>query len=266
MGESVERLNAEYLWKVGNYLSTVCPAASRYAVFNMERMLLKDDQVKRNAGTDFGAKRQKMFCHHCGNIWQAGNHRVRIKPCPRANKNLKRLLRREINQPWNLTKQEKKRISSFKKSTNKIVYTCFSCRKTTVFPGNKKAKIPESVQNTSTMTLPSMIFKTPKNKKRDINAGLSISACSSDRDASISSLCQSAVKNTAEQPKFSTPFTTKTATTPQSLTFKTPTSGSPVDKSSSIKKSKYSHLCKALQKGAKKPNTKTTLAAFLNSL
>lgn len=268
MDESVERLTAEYLWKIGNQVSAICPAASRYFVFSMERRLLKDDQV-----ANFGAKRQKMFCNHCGSIWQPRNHRVRIKPCPVSSKNIRKLLRCKRDQLWNLTKQQKKKILTFEKSTNKIVYQCFSCKKRTVFQGNKKAKVPESVQNISAMTLPSLIFKTPKNKKHDINAGLFIPNSAQQMspsclDASISSLCQSVEKNFTEEAKFSTPFITKTATTPQSLTFKTPSSCSSVDlvKSSSIKKSKHSHLCRALQKETKKVNPKGNLSLFLSSL
>lgn len=268
MDESVERLTVEYLWKIANHFSESCPAASRHYVLCMARRLLKDDQV-----ANFGAKRQKMFCNHCGSIWKPGNHRVRIKPCPVAGKNMRKLLRRKRDQPWNLTKQEKKKILTFEKSTNKIVYECFICKKRTVFKGDKKAKVPESVQNISAMTLPSLIFKTPKNKKRDINAGLFIpnsaqQVSPSCSDASISSPCQSVEKNFAEEAKFSTPFVTKTATTPQSLTFKTPSSCSSVDlvKSSSIKKSKHSHLCRALQKETKKVNPKGNLSLFLSSL
>lgn len=142
---------------IAERLATTCPAASRYVLSNLER----NDNFKCS-----GIK-SHQYCKYCGSLWIPGNHKVQIQPI-QSNRYMKKLLKREEKQPWRLNNQQKKKLRKLKNSTNKIIYTCDSCKKTTKFPGLKKYCMRKGKKKLS------FPIQKIKRKKRELNAGLFI--------------------------------------------------------------------------------------------
>jgi len=155
----------DHLWKIGHKLSTTCPAASRYYMFNLKRYLSHNPTLQIK-GTK---SKSKKFCNYCGSLWSPENFRVKIQPPPSKNNHIKKLLKWDALQPWKLNNCQRKKLLKFKESTSKIVYYCFICKKSMKYPGFKRKMQSSTIRN-SLYTLPSNI----KPNKVDLNAGLFI--------------------------------------------------------------------------------------------
>ncbi|GFU49180.1 uncharacterized protein NPIL_261631 [Nephila pilipes] len=151
---------AQYLWTIANQLSTTCPAASRYYMSNLKRNVDNESRLLKKE------IEPSQYCKYCGCIWNPTNHKVRIHPIPSPNCHLKKLLKLEEEYPWRLNNKQKKKLKKFKRSTNKIIYTCNICKKTTAFSGSKKYIIKKPFR--------APVIPKVKRKKGDLNAGLFI--------------------------------------------------------------------------------------------
>ncbi|KFM69752.1 hypothetical protein X975_14693, partial [Stegodyphus mimosarum] len=159
----VDELTAKHLWNIGNLLSTTCPAASRFYMFSLERKLIHDPDLFHKK-----TKRSFLFCNHCGSLWSSENHRVHIQAPSFPNRHIKKLLRYERDSPWKLNNHQKRKLRKFKEATSKIIYSCFSCKKKTLFQGIKRTRCASSNILTST---PVPVIKY---KKANFTAGLFI--------------------------------------------------------------------------------------------
>ncbi|GIY36449.1 uncharacterized protein CDAR_561291 [Caerostris darwini] len=152
---------AQFLWNVTNKLSTTCPAASRFYMSNLKTLDKESKFLKKEI-------KPCQYCKHCGSLWIPGNHKIRIQSVPHPNAHIKKLLKWEQEESWKLNTQQKKKLKKFRETTNKIIYTCNTCKKTTTFPGLKKYSTKDK----------NISFSTPvpkiKLKKGDLNAGLFI--------------------------------------------------------------------------------------------
>ncbi|XP_035229020.1 UPF0711 protein C18orf21 homolog isoform X2 [Stegodyphus dumicola] len=159
----VDELTAKHLWNIGNLLSTTCPAASRFYMFSMERKLIHDPDLFHKK-----TKRSFLFCNHCGSLWSPENHRVRIRAPSFPNRHIRKLLQYERDSPWKLNNHQKRKLRKFKEATSKIIYSCFSCKKKTIFQGIKRKRCASSNILTST-PVPVIKYKTG-----NLSAGLFI--------------------------------------------------------------------------------------------
>ncbi|GFR31946.1 hypothetical protein TNCT_320401 [Trichonephila clavata] len=156
---------AHYLWTIAKQLSSSCPAASRHYMLSL----------KRNSDAELrvldGRIKPYQFCKYCGSIWTPGNHKVKIQPIPPPNCHIKKLLKIEEQNPWKLNLRQRRKLKTFRKSTNKIVYACNICNKTSKFQGLKKCS--NQMKNTIPK-IPSVRISKVHRKKGDLNAGLFI--------------------------------------------------------------------------------------------
>ncbi|GFY67450.1 hypothetical protein TNIN_322541 [Trichonephila inaurata madagascariensis] len=153
---------AQYLWTIAKRLTTECPAASRHYMFNLKRNLIMEPNLL------YGRIKPYQYCKYCGSVWTPGNHKVKIQPIPPPNCHIKKLLKCEEQNRWRLNLQQKRKLKQFRQSTNKIIYTCNICKKTSKFKGLKKCS------NQMKNITHSIRISTVKRKKGDINAGLFI--------------------------------------------------------------------------------------------
>lgn len=161
---SVREKSAEYLWKIGNFLSNSCPPASRFYMSTLYKSLQGFPDLLKNR-----TKISTAYCHYCGAEWNSDSCKIRIRHRMRHNKHIKKLLQLEKCGVWRLNNQQKQKLRRFRESTNKTVYRCFACRKTTIFAGTKSNSSRLNISaNTSTP-----VSKLKLNKS-DLNAGLFI--------------------------------------------------------------------------------------------
>lgn len=64
---------------------------------------------------------EKLYCHHCGSVWNLENSNVGVQARPRRNRHIKFLQKLETSQPWKLNNKQKQKLKKFYESTSKIV-------------------------------------------------------------------------------------------------------------------------------------------------
>ncbi|KAG8200348.1 hypothetical protein JTE90_028530 [Oedothorax gibbosus] len=247
--EPVGELTANYQWTIANRLAATCPAASRFYLSNLERSLTVNPKLLKK-----DIKRSFSYCNHCGNLWQPGNHHVRVCPPSSKNNHIKKLLKWEAENPWRLNNRQKKKLRKFNESTSKIVYTCNVCKKTSKFSGLTKQ--PRSVK---------VSFTTPVLKirsKKDLNAGLFIKTSNEKKSEEVK--MQPVVQ---EQPTLKPPMAIKQNTNIKFLNKPSRTQNLSMNSTTKFsKKRKSDLLTQILKQEQELPKKKSSLSSFLMSL
>ncbi|XP_013794147.1 UPF0711 protein C18orf21 homolog isoform X2 [Limulus polyphemus] len=165
----VVKKDVKHLLNAGTFALAFSPVISRLYFYKFQEFLNKEQKKEQ--------KKNEHICPHCGSAWLPGNHRVRIKPRPKLTKHLRKLLKKGRDNSESIKLKDRRQIDYFRKSTNKIIVHCLSCKKATSREGGRKPVIPQHFLERRQIC--SMSYsKKSKRKRKDINAGLNLSSLS----------------------------------------------------------------------------------------
>ncbi|XP_076357889.1 uncharacterized protein LOC143250788 isoform X2 [Tachypleus tridentatus] len=280
----VVKKTVKHLLNAGTSALAFSPVISRLYFYKFQELLNKEEKKQQI--------KNEHICPHCGSVWFPGSHVVRIKPRPKLTKHLRKLLKKDRDNPESIKLKDRRHLDSFRKSTNKIVVHCLSCKKTTSRNGGRKPVIPQHfLERRQICSTPHL--KKSKRKRKDINAGLNLSSLSPYErkstlltpDGQISSFLSSSILSVDNSPstKLSRPSisssetshvslsTPKSDTDSQTRTWSSFSNSSPSPVKSpslSLKKNKNKHLLlqKVLERERRKTESKGNLSNFLASL
>ncbi|XP_041375839.1 uncharacterized protein LOC121388531 isoform X2 [Gigantopelta aegis] len=90
--------------------------------------------MKRKAISNMPGNRvipkKTSHCYHCFTIFQAGNHQIRLKPRRKISHSVHKLLAKSKGSSKQLGTFQKRMVDLYLQSRNKLVISCFTCKKT----------------------------------------------------------------------------------------------------------------------------------------
>ncbi|KAI7798451.1 UPF0711 protein C18orf21 homolog [Triplophysa rosa] len=147
MAESTTR---EFLVNASLIYKDICPEQSRF--------LMRRHQ--RNAA----ALPDSMLCPFCYQWRLPDNHRVRLRPKRKPTARIRRLLKRQ-SMGKRLSREETVVLQKFKRATNALMATCYTCDKLSRLPGTNREILATPSKSRGTPWSASK-NRTPQSAKR----------------------------------------------------------------------------------------------------
>ncbi|XP_069769510.1 UPF0711 protein C18orf21 homolog [Narcine bancroftii] len=230
MMDNFKRL--QFLKNSAFQLKETCPAVASFLLWT------------HNSIAD-GKNKSSGVCRHCFQFLHPGNHRVRLKSKKKMTVQIKKLLEHKAAN-WKLNLRQQWKLWKYRKSENKLLVTCYTCKETSRFNGAKRRSLAVRPH------IPrSLINKT----KADI------------KTLEARRMPQSAEKTTRYSPHLNKlSLESESPATTSRTSVSAPSTSTPSLKSVKGKKLQCSRLKMLLNSEQKQQSTKTTLKDFLSSV
>ncbi|XP_064641475.1 UPF0711 protein C18orf21 homolog [Lineus longissimus] len=167
--------NVQHLSRMASYYSHMSPAVSRFFMSSANEIVQKKSAPSSDSGTS--------FCPHCGSIYDAENHTVRILPKMKQTKTVKRLLKKQkLGGQFALDSNERHLLDDYASSRSQISITCKICHQRHLVECLKRPPKPVIEEAT-----PEVKKKKKKKRKKDVTCGIIISTPKSQPGSETSS-------------------------------------------------------------------------------
>ncbi|KAK3597606.1 hypothetical protein CHS0354_030152 [Potamilus streckersoni] len=147
----------DHLKKLSITTASICPALSSFYRYKIKS---QQDTCQYN---DEKCERYHA-CPFCNTPFTLGNHRVRLVPKMKLDKRMKKLLRKNECSSQSLGKFQNMLVKNYRKSCNKLVVTCFACKKITKLPGQSRKDKAIQKQTEIKIDIPVAELKSRKQK------------------------------------------------------------------------------------------------------